>query len=585
MNTAYQWIAETGRELRGWSWLKKLLLSGAILSAATSSFLYLTPPGETIREFLAETVMTTRHRSWAWVLVGTEKRDYMVRKMQQQTDEYGKEKQNLNLITTTKQIACEPLVELEDISGTLWKGKLMKVCDPRAIRVVVPNKPGEGERISSMVERTGAVAGFNGGGFVDPDGLGNGFAPIGIIMSGGEVLYNDHPEDSPQHVVGFTEDGTLVVGKYSLREMKEMKMREAVMFYPRFIANGKPLITSGDGGWGRAPRTAVGQTADGTVFVAVIDGRQTHSVGATLKEVQDLFLERGVVNAGFLDGGASSELVYEGELVTKPSSRWGERRLPSGMLVFDNPDDIQVDNVWEGISEIDPGGAYDHPDFLREQSQKKSSGSSSGSTTKKPASESTPAGSAGETNGTGNAPKQNTEQPKPNGNEESGNTSGGTNWLGIDESKGTGSPGNPDASNNAPPAATTPPAGDPAAGSNGGSSPSVPAPAPTAPGPTQQKPETAPEGGAGTTGSGSTGAGSSGGDAASPSQSGAQPTAPASSGGTSSGGGTTSGAGTSTSPAAGATGAAGPSGSGGSTSGTAPATNAGTTAPAGGTSS
>ncbi|MDT2238769.1 phosphodiester glycosidase family protein [Paenibacillus larvae] len=207
-----------------------------------------------------------------------------------------------------------------------------------------------------MVERTGAVAGVNGGGFIDPDGLGNGFAPIGAILSGGKVLYNDQKEDIPQHIVGFTDKGTLVIGKYSIDQLRAMKVSEAVSFYPRVIANGKPLITKGDGGWGRAPRTALGQRADGTVIFVVIDGRQAHSVGATLREVQDLLLEQGCINAGFLDGGASSEMVKDRKLLTQPSSRYGERRLPSGFLIFNRPKDVEVHNIWEGLKEIDPGG-------------------------------------------------------------------------------------------------------------------------------------------------------------------------------------------------------------------------------------
>lgn len=138
------------------------------------------------------------------------------------------------------------------------------------------------------------------------------------------------------------------------------------------IVNGKPLITSGDGGWGRAPRTAVGQKkADGTVIFIVIDGRQTSSVGATLKEVQDLFLEQGVINAGFLDGGASSELVVNDELVTHPSSKYGERRLPSAFLVFDHPEKVAVTSPWKGLSYIDPGGPESHPEYQAELRKKK----------------------------------------------------------------------------------------------------------------------------------------------------------------------------------------------------------------------
>ncbi|GFZ86244.1 hypothetical protein GCM10008018_35450 [Paenibacillus marchantiophytorum] len=356
---------------RNYSWLKRIFLVIAVCTFLSSSFLFLTPPGEFIREYLAKTVITTQHRDWAWIFVGAQRRDQMVLEMQNLTEVNSVEKQDLHAVQFNKNRPLESLVKVEDISGQFWKGKKMYVYDPRTIRVVVPAKQGEGERITAMVQRTGAVAGVNGGGFNDPDGLGNGFAPIGVIMSGGEILYTDQEGSIAQQIVGFTKEGTLIIGKYTINELLRLGVSDAVSFYPRVIANGKPLITSGDGGWGRAPRTAVGQKADGTVIFIVIDGRQTSSVGATLKEVQDIFLEDGVINAGFLDGGASSEMVYNDELITKPSSRYGERRLPSAFLVFDHPDEVKVKNVWEGLKTIDPGGAYDHPDFLKEQQEKK----------------------------------------------------------------------------------------------------------------------------------------------------------------------------------------------------------------------
>jgi exopolysaccharide biosynthesis protein len=370
VSIAYQLFAN----IRNWSLLKRMLLLIAACAFAASSFLFLTPLGENIRLFLAKTVITTQHRDWAWIFVGAQRRDVLVTEMQNLTEINAEEKQNLSAVNYQGR-KLESLIKVEDISGKLWKGKKMYVYDPTTIRVVVPSTQGQGERITAMVERTGAVAGVNGGGFDDPEGLGNGFAPIGAIMSGGKILYTDQTSSIQQHIVGFTKDGTLIIGKYSLNELLDLNVTEAVSFYPRVIANGKPLITSGDGGWGRAPRTAVGQKADGTVIFIVIDGRQTSSVGATLKEVQDLFLEDEVINAGFLDGGASSEMVVNNDLITNPSSRYGERRLPSAFLVFDNPAKIQVKNIWEGLKTIDPGGSYDHPEFLKEMADKKNAAS------------------------------------------------------------------------------------------------------------------------------------------------------------------------------------------------------------------
>lgn len=342
-------------------WLKRSLLLCVLLIFLASSFLFITPQGKNIRLFLADTVIATQHRSWAWIFVGVKKRDEMIKSITQMTENNSIEKQDLNAITIQKHEGN--VVEVEDISGRGWVGKKMYVFDPRAIRVVAPSQVGQGETISSMVKRTGAVAGINGGGFDDPQGLGNGFAPIGVIMSGGQILYTSYDGTVPQQIVAFDDTGKLIIGKYSINELIALHVKDAVSFYPRIIANGRALPIVGDG---LNPRTAIGQRADGVIVMVVIDGRQTKSIGASLKDVQDLLLQEGCVNAGFLDGGASSEMVVGDNLITHPSSRYGERRLPSGLLVFEHPDQIEVPNIWEGLTEIDPGGAYDNPGYLAE---------------------------------------------------------------------------------------------------------------------------------------------------------------------------------------------------------------------------
>lgn len=369
MSKAAKWFESVTQQLGRWSWLKKSLMVIALLTFMTSSYLFLTPKGTEARVWMAESVIITQHRDWAWMFVGTAKRDALVSSIHEQSEKNAIEKQDMGRIKhvpTRRNRTIDELIKVEDLSMKLWKGKKMYVYDPKSIRIMTPGKPGEGERITSMVKRTGAVAGVNAGGFTDPEGLGNGYAAIGAIISGGDIIFNDQDENIKQHIVGFTKEGTLVVGKFDMHELKEMGVSDAASFYPRVIANGNPLPITDNS---RAPRTAVGQKADGTVIFIVADGRQVHSVGATLKEIQELFLAEDVINAGFLDGGASSELVVDGELVTKPSSRYGERRLPSAFLVYDDPDKVVANRVWDGVDNINAGGAFDHPDFLKEQAE------------------------------------------------------------------------------------------------------------------------------------------------------------------------------------------------------------------------
>ena len=111
-----------------------------------------------------------------------------------------------------------------------------------------------------------------------------------------------------------------------------LNLRCAISFGPALIINGQPRIY-GAYGWGVQPRTCIAQKQDGTVLFLVIDGRQTDSYGATLKQAQDILLNYGAYNAFNLDGGASSTMVFDGNVVNKPSDIAGERYVPTAFIV------------------------------------------------------------------------------------------------------------------------------------------------------------------------------------------------------------------------------------------------------------
>ncbi len=91
---------------------------------------------------------------------------------------------------------------------------------------------------------------------------------------------------------------------------------------------------------GRAPRTALGLKKDGSLLLLVVDGRSSTSAGMTLTELAQYLLKLGAWDAVNFDGGGSSEMVINGQIVNKPSDgreRWvsvGLGLLPkSEMLV------------------------------------------------------------------------------------------------------------------------------------------------------------------------------------------------------------------------------------------------------------
>lgn len=219
-----------------------------------------------------------------------------------------------------------------------FTGYYLVVKDPTRVKVGHTTKLNEeGQTTSQIAENYNAVAAVNGGAFVDQSSTsqwtGNGGIPSGIVMSGGEVVHNDLGEGNKRELLAIDKQGVMIVGKYSIDDLKERKIQEALSFGPTLVVNGKMTPMSGDGGWGIAPRTAIGQRQDGAIILLVIDGRGVGSLGATLKETQEIMYQLGAVNAMNLDGGKSTTLYYDGEVRNTPSNSMGERAIPTAIIV------------------------------------------------------------------------------------------------------------------------------------------------------------------------------------------------------------------------------------------------------------
>ena len=72
----------------------------------------------------------------------------------------------------------------------------------------------------------------------------------------------------------------------------------------------------------------------GAILLLVLDGRSISTLGASMEDVVNILLEHGAVNAGNLDGGSSSVMVYQGEIINHCSSVTGPRRVPTGFIVL-----------------------------------------------------------------------------------------------------------------------------------------------------------------------------------------------------------------------------------------------------------
>jgi exopolysaccharide biosynthesis protein len=223
-------------------------------------------------------------------------------------------------------------IEIIDIEGGTYKGKMMIVKDPSRIAVATIPKFGEGEgqRTHEIIIANDAVAGINAGGFLDYGGKGDGGTPDGIIIQNGELRYGSM--NGTYNVIGFNKDHILTLGKMTGREALDLGVQEAVSFGPFLIMNGEPAQALGTGG-GLNPRTAIGQRKDGAVLLLVIDGRQPSSLGGLYTDLIDIMQEYGAYNAANLDGGSSTVMVYEDKIINSCVSLYGPRRTPSAIIV------------------------------------------------------------------------------------------------------------------------------------------------------------------------------------------------------------------------------------------------------------
>lgn len=74
---------------------------------------------------------------------------------------------------------------------------------------------------------------------------------------------------------------------------------------------------------GRNPRTAIGYTRDNDLILIAVDGREGSSIGMTLTELGYLMKSLGCVNAINLDGGGSTVMYVNGQIVNRPAQPGG----------------------------------------------------------------------------------------------------------------------------------------------------------------------------------------------------------------------------------------------------------------------
>lgn len=209
------------------------------------------------------------------------------------------------------------------------------VYDPSLISVGYTKWLGRsGQYIYDMAKEQNSVLTINGGGFKDPGHNSKGADPIGVTIANGKIISNE-PVAGQWGIIGFNRENTLVLRKsVDAKNLINEGIRDAVTMGPFLIVNGKPSIVKGNGGWGIAARTAIGQRKDGIVLFLVVDSNVSRTKGATLKDLLDIMQRYGAVNASNLDGGTSSVMVENGKMINDPIDSAGRHRTRGIPTIF-----------------------------------------------------------------------------------------------------------------------------------------------------------------------------------------------------------------------------------------------------------
>ena len=146
----------------------------------------------------------------------------------------------------------------------------------------------------------------------------------GYVLRNG-TLYRSEAEEWQEDLVIYEDGSFEIISEETItaEELLEQGAQELLSFGPALIENGTIAVTEEDE-VGKAmasnPRTAIG-IIDNLHYVFVVsDGRTEESEGLSLLELAEFMDGLGVKTAYNLDGGGSSTMYFNGEVINTPTT-------------------------------------------------------------------------------------------------------------------------------------------------------------------------------------------------------------------------------------------------------------------------
>lgn len=226
------------------------------------------------------------------------------------------------------------LYKLVEIKEKDYSGYLVVIYDSSRIELFTSTRINYGGQVITDISAdSNALVAINASGFGRRNGA---LVPTGTVIKNGKVASIGGVNRHGGGLVGFNKDGVLMLTTSSAQTAIKNGMVDAMTFGPFLIVNGVSTEVKGNGGWGYANRTAIAQRKDGIVLFLVIDGRGANgSNGISIADMITLLEKYEAYNAANLDGGGSSSLVVNGNLINDPRGYGytGERYIPNAWIL------------------------------------------------------------------------------------------------------------------------------------------------------------------------------------------------------------------------------------------------------------
>lgn len=185
------------------------------------------------------------------------------------------------------------------------------------------------ETTSAIAEENDAVLAINGDYY--------GFRNAGFVLRNG-VLYRDTANEDTDALVIDKEGNFSIVNESQTDAASLTDAQQILSFGPALVEDGEIVVTT-DSEVSQSmtsnPRTAIGQIGENHYVIIVSEGRTEESAGLSLYQLAEEFQALGATIAYNLDGGGSSTLYFNGEVINQTVGGSGSsERSVSDILYF-----------------------------------------------------------------------------------------------------------------------------------------------------------------------------------------------------------------------------------------------------------